>query len=298
MNRDTSSNDEILGFTVGQLAQLACIAEVSAAKAGNVTVNQSFSDTNWLDFVASALAIGPVLDRCAEQGVGATVLQCVRATQAVARGNTNLGMILLLAPLCAVPLDKPLETEVPRVLAELTPADADAVYEAIALARPGGLGRVEHGDVHDRPKMSLISAMTLAADRDAIARQYASGFDDIFKRIVPDLIVLAQRYPLDAAITWVHVAQMGAEADTLIRRKCGDEAAHECQDRAAEVFEAALKGDPQTRAKFVELDKYLRAEGNLRNPGTSADLIAAGLFVALRNGAIKLPTAWAQPMRP
>jgi triphosphoribosyl-dephospho-CoA synthase len=290
--------DESLGFSAGQLAQLACIAEVSANKPGNVHVNAAFADTNWLDFVASAVAIGPVLDRAEELGVGQTVLRCVRATQAVVRHNTNLGIILLLAPLCAVPLDEPLEPGLVGVLDELTQADADAVFEAIALARPGGLGRVEQGDVRNRPQMGLIEAMKLAAGRDAVARQYANGYDEVLHRITPDLVTLATRYPLEAAITWVHVAQMGAEPDSLIRRKCGDEVAAECQERAAKVFEAALRGDTDTRDKLAELDRFLRADGNRRNPGTSADLVAAGVFVALRNGSIKLPTTWAQKPKP
>src|SRR5438128_8315043 len=90
------------GYQLGLHAQLACIWEATARKPGNVHRFRDFEGTTYLDFIQSAVAIAPVLERASEQRVGETILQCVRATQAITRTNTNLGIILLLTPLATV----------------------------------------------------------------------------------------------------------------------------------------------------------------------------------------------------
>src|SRR5262245_39529450 len=87
----------------GTLAQLACLWEATARKPGNVHRACDFADTSYVDFLVSAAAIGPPLATAADVGVGRTVLEAVRATRRVMRANTNLGIVLLLAPLAAVP---------------------------------------------------------------------------------------------------------------------------------------------------------------------------------------------------
>ena len=125
----------------------ACIAEVLAPKVGNVHPAADFDDTVWLDFVASAAVCSPLLDRVVDLGVGLTVLACVDATRNAVGSNTNLGMWLLLTPLCSVSPDEPLRDGVQRVLGTLRHEDAKAVYKAIRLAQPGGLGRVTEADI-------------------------------------------------------------------------------------------------------------------------------------------------------
>jgi triphosphoribosyl-dephospho-CoA synthase len=110
----------------------ALVLEVCARKAGNVHPLAMFEDCSWQDFVASAMVSAPILARAGDIGVGQAVLQSVIATQHVAQGNPNLGMLLLLAPLAAA--GRP--GRVNRVLETLTLDDAQAVYDAIALARP------------------------------------------------------------------------------------------------------------------------------------------------------------------
>src|SRR5438128_9084707 len=83
--------------------QLACIWEATARKPGNVHRFRDFADTTYLDFVHSAIAIAPVLGSATERCLGATVLEAIRATRSLTRTNTNLGIVLLLAPLAAVP---------------------------------------------------------------------------------------------------------------------------------------------------------------------------------------------------
>jgi triphosphoribosyl-dephospho-CoA synthase len=126
----------------GLSAQVACLWEVTACKPGNVHRRADFEDVTYLDFALSAAAIGPVLANASGRRVGATVLDCVRATRRVVASNTNLGIVLLLAPLATAPDHASLRPGLARALAGLDVEDASLVYEAIRLARPGGMGEV------------------------------------------------------------------------------------------------------------------------------------------------------------
>ena len=123
----------------GLYAQVACVWEATARKPGNVHRYRDFADAGYVDFLLSAAAVAPVLDAAAGRPVGATILEGVRRTRAVAASNTNLGILLLLAPLAAVPPDVELRAGVARVLDGLDVDDARAVYAAIRLAVPAGL---------------------------------------------------------------------------------------------------------------------------------------------------------------
>jgi triphosphoribosyl-dephospho-CoA synthase len=285
--------------SVGEIAQLACVLEATAPKAGNVHPRCAFHNALWSDFVVSASVTRPVFDRATVCHVGATVLECVRVTRDATGTNTNLGIALLLAPLCAVLIDTPLRPGVAQVLRQLDDNDTAAVYEAIRVAAPGGLGRVAAHDVHYRPDTDLITAMRCVADRDAIARQYACGFADVFDVVSPCLVQAVLRgEPLDRAIVGVHLQLLAAAPDSLIRRKCGDADAHDVQWRATQVLDAGWPNTPAGLAAFDEFDAHLRDDGHRRNPGTSADMIAAGLFVAVRDGDIAEPFTWSESIEP
>jgi triphosphoribosyl-dephospho-CoA synthase len=269
----------------GQLAQLACLLEVTARKPGNVHRFRDFEDCGYLDFALSASAIAGPLDRAREAGVGAAVLGAVEATRRVVAGNTNLGMILLFAPLAAVPEGEGLGPGVAAVLEGLTVEDARLAYRAIRLANPGGLGTAAEQDVAAEPTVPLREAMRLAADRDLVARQYADGFAGILGLGVPALRAsLAAGRPLEGAIIAAHLTLMARWPDTLIARKRGPAVAQEAARRAAEVLDAGM-----TAEGLDDLDAWLRADGHARNPGATADLVAAALFAALRDGTIPLP---------
>jgi triphosphoribosyl-dephospho-CoA synthase len=271
---------------IGAAAWWACVLEVCAPKPGNVHPGAAFADVTWLDFIRSADAVAPWLDRAATNGVGDTVLACVRATQHAVGRNTNLGIILLLTPLCAAAASLPLHQGVTQVLEAMTMRDARLVYQAIREARPGGLGAAGAADVREPPSISLRDAMKLAADRDAVARQYANGFADALGPVADDL---AAPLPLPDRIVRAHLRQMARLPDTLIGRKCGMAVAEQSQRRAAAVLTAGT-AMPQAMA---DLDAWLRADGHRRNPGATADLVAAGLFVNLRRGVIAPPFPWA-----
>jgi triphosphoribosyl-dephospho-CoA synthase len=275
---------------IGLCAQLACVLEATARKAGNVHRLADFADLTYVDLLLSAAAVGPVLSMAPERRMGETVLDCVRATRRVVRTNTNLGMVLLLAPLAAVPEGEQLRPGVARVLAGLDVEDARLVYEAIRCAAPGGLGDAPQQDVREEPTLSLRAAMALAADRDLIARQYANDFAEVFDDGVPELRRALQRLgQIEAAIIHTHLCLMARYPDTLVLRKRGVAEADESADRARQVLEAAWPHRPEGRDSFTALDRWLREVGHERNPGATADLVTACLFVLLRDGTLELP---------
>jgi triphosphoribosyl-dephospho-CoA synthase len=289
-------------MTTGQLASIACLLEVTARKPGNVHRFADFDDTHYLEFLLSASALKDPMDRATVNGVGATVLASVEATRRVVATNTNLGMILLLAPLAAASERADLRSGVAVILSQTTVEDARLVYRAIRLAHPGGLGTAQEQDVASEPTISLVAAMQLAADRDMIARQYAGGYREVFDLVVPVLgSALAAGRPLETAIILAQLSLMAHYPDSLIARKRGSTEADESCRRAAALLTSGWP-DGQTAARdLAEFDRWLRTEGHGRNPGTSADLVAAALFVALHDGTIQLPlqaSAMNWPARP
>ena len=87
-------------------AQLACLLEVSAPKPGNVSPGRHFADARYEDFLASAAAIGEPLAGAGTRGIGATVRLAIEATARWTRSNTNLGIVLLLAPIARAALEE------------------------------------------------------------------------------------------------------------------------------------------------------------------------------------------------
>jgi triphosphoribosyl-dephospho-CoA synthase len=276
--------------TIGLYAHMACIWEATARKPGNVHRFRDFDDTGYLDFLLSAAAVAPVLADAANQSVGATVLQAIQRTRAVARANTNLGIVLLLAPLAKAEPWSDGRSGVSAVLETLSVDDAKLVYEAIVLAGAGGLGQVPEQDVHGVATVTLREAMALAADRDCIARQYGNGFADVFDQGAPAILAGIERTGcLERGIIHAHLRLMSLLPDTLIARKRGPSEAKESAQRAAAVLAAGWPETPAGRRGLAELDDWLREVGHQRNPGTTADLIAAGLFVLLRQMKLRLP---------
>lgn len=269
---------------IAQAAQLAAVLEVSAAKPGNVGPEHRFRDAGYEDFLRSALAIGPAMADAVHAGVGATILRAVADTRRVVGANTNLGIILLFAPLARAAAEGTgeLRSRLHRTLAALSVADAEAAYEGIRLASPGGLGQVPEQDVRDTPTVTLRAAMALAAPRDAIAREYMSDYAITFGIGEPALErAVAGGASLRAAATEAFLRILARVPDTLIARKCGVEMARRVSQRAAEVLEAGPPDTPERRIALTELDIALRGRHNALNPGSTADLTAAALFVRL-----------------
>ncbi len=220
------------------------------------------------------------------------VLDAVQSTREVVGSNTNLGIALLVCPLAiAFQQNKDLDSHaVQNVLRDLTVEDSKNVYAAIRTANAGGLGRSPANDVADEAPKDLIDAMESAAERDLVASQYTNGHQQVFDDVVPRLADGAEKFgDLNHAIVFAHVAMMARFPDSLITRKCGKETALHSQMLAGKAmctFEAAGNNffDAAFQQALSSLDFWLRSDGNRRNPGTTADMIAAGLFVAIQNG--------------
>jgi len=277
---------------VAGAAQLACVLEASAEKPGNITPRHDFADTSYEDMLRSAIAIGPELGRAAERGVGETVRAAVRATRRVAGSNTNLGIALLLAPLARAALADGaaaalLCERVEEVLQALTLDDSGAAYAAIREAGAGGLDEPVEHDVRDAPTVALREAMALAAGRDSVASEYATGFTITFDIGLPALrrALAAGLGPRPATVE-AFLELLAAVPDTLIARKRGADAARRVSEGAAEVLAAGSVRDAAGRAALETFDAALRGDGNALNPGTTADLVTAVLFVGLLEGAL------------
>jgi len=277
-------------LTVGQCATLASVMEATAPKPGNVHRGADFEDASYPDFIVSAVMVAPILEAAVKVPLGQTILNAVRATRAAVETNTNLGTLLLVAPLAKVPRTVPLEAGIGEVLANLSAADARDVYDAIRVANPGGLGRVAEADVADAPPNDLLSAMRLAAERDLVARQYVESFHHVLHVVRPGLhMALQSGLTISDAIVHVHLQLMAAHPDSLIARRRGPQVAQRAADMAAEVLAGGQPREEEYERRLADFDFWLRADGHLRNPGTTADLVTAGLFAALRDGIIAPP---------
>ena len=261
----------------------SCLAELAALKPGNV---HRFADDKRMsvaDFERSAAAAAPAMGR-AGLSVGKRILGAVEATRNAVGQNTNLGIILLAAPLASAALDREggdLRARVGDVLDALTVQDARDTYEAIRIAQPGGLGEAPSHDVAAEPRVTLLEAMRAAEARDRIAWNYTHGLSDIFGLGLVWLKQAHERWGNSPfAVTRVYLGFLAHLSDTLIERKFGTDVAacllEEARPLEAGLLECALPED--MTAPLMAFDRALKERG--LNPGTSADLTVATIFAA------------------
>jgi triphosphoribosyl-dephospho-CoA synthase len=274
---------------VAAAAQLACLLEASAPKPGNVSPGRPFADARYEDFLSSAVAIGEPLAGAGTRRLGTTILHAIEATARWTQSNTNLGIVLLVAPLaraalCTAEVDGggTLRAALRSVLAETNIDDARDVYAAIRLAAPGGLGRAPEQDVQNAPTVTLLDAMRLAADRDGIAREYADSFEATFGIGAPALErARADELGWSEAVVETFLTLLAARPDTHIARRGGAALAAQATRLAAEALaEGGVRSAAGLKA-IDEMDRALRDERHHGNPGTTADLTAASIFVVL-----------------
>jgi triphosphoribosyl-dephospho-CoA synthase len=259
----------------------ACEVEIRAMKPGNVSIHSPGHGMSAQDFLASAAAIaGPIAAPGAS--VGERILRAVEATRAVVDCNTNLGIILLAAPLAHAALRadrRGLRAALEDTLRALTVEDAALAYEAIRLAQPGGLGASQRHDVSEAPRVTLLAAMQEAASRDSIAAQYATGFRDVLESGMPLARECRSRWHSDEwAAVAVYLELLARVPDTLIARKFGLPAAQQVSREAAPLATALRQSQKpeQMSGQMLEFDSRLKQAG--LNPGTSADLTVASLL--------------------
>ncbi|MGF6300808.1 triphosphoribosyl-dephospho-CoA synthase [Paraburkholderia sp. WC7.3g] len=275
----------------------ACALDVTTPKPGNVSTQSPGHGMDAAQFLASADAS---LDALFARGarVGQRILDAVTRTRAAVGCNTNLGIVLLVAPLAAAldaTGDRPVSAQTWRaaagdVLSRLDIEDARLAYRAIALANPGGLGDAPEQSVHAPPTVGLREAMRLASERDSIARQYANGFADLFDTglaayddAAPQAHPTAPGNPAERAMLNVFLAFLSGWPDSHIVRKHGLALAQSVTLMAREQHARWRQTPPAIRpsASDPQLDAWdAKLKAQAINPGTSADLAVATLFVA------------------
>ena len=273
------------GLSAVQISELflaACRAELEALKPGNVHVHAAGHGMEVAQFEASAVASAPFL-AAAGVGVGARILGAVEASFAAASCNTNLGILLLCAPLAAaaeMPGEATLRERLRVVLNGFDDNDTASVFAAIRLANPGGLGAVPEQDIAKAPTVGLFEAMALGAARDRIAAAYVTDYADIFEFGV-NVLAGAMSHTDDQrlAVSTLHMAYLAYFPDSHITRKHGAAMAETVRGQAY-----ALAPAWQPVAQRNTLPELLDFDAELKrlnvNPGTTADLVVATLFAA------------------
>jgi triphosphoribosyl-dephospho-CoA synthase len=262
----------------------ACMAELSALKPGNVHI---FADGHGMvvqDFIQSANASMTPISQLG-LSVGERIYQAISATWGAVGCNTNLGIVLLAAPLIQTVFlhGKLNQVNLKQVLQNLSLKDAELAFQAIQLASPAGLGEAPEHDVNDVPKVTLLAAMQAAASRDLIAQQYANGYAEVFAGIQVYAEYLAKWERAAWAVTAVYLSFLAKFEDSHIVRKYGQETAKKIQEQAQQHYAelTALENPKLYQSTLLVWDQELKAQSSEKqgiNPGTSADLTVATIL--------------------
>ena len=291
--QNTTSKAVCNSTDVFSLARIACELEVHSIKAGNIHPQACFVDTDIRDFIQSAAVMQACWSAVPSASVGTWVLSAVRETRRCVGKNTNLGIVLLLAPIVKAAWILQSETPPPidhlpfpslpthQVLGGLTPKDSADIYKAIGMAKPGGLGSSDRHDVSGPAPQDLLIAMQIAAVHDDVAKQYVTNFADVYTLGQQLAELCHDRFELLDAISHLQIVRMANCIDTLIARKCGKNIAENVRAMAKKVFSSGEFNTTNYKLHWKELDTFLRSDKNRLNPGTTADLIAAAIFVCL-----------------
>ena len=289
--------DAAPGRTVAENAQLALLLEVSGTpKPGNVDRHRDLGDLRFEHFMAGAVGAGEGLRRAADgDAIGSAFERAVAGMASQGGGNTQFGCLLLLVPLVRAAATDSLSRDGVAEIAESTTVD-DAVsfyrafeYVDVAVAEPPEdadaldvrRGSAAEPTLRER-ELTLYDIMELSADPadrigDGNAREWVSGFDRAFAA-ADDL--LAAEGPVGDRTARVFLDLLAAVPDTLVAIDHGEDAAREVCGRAATVARAVdATGDLSPADSLAE--EFVDAG---YNPGTTADLVAAALFIALERG--------------
>ena len=263
--------------------QRACEIELQAFKPGNVSVYSPAHDMTVEDFILSATVSADSVSNPA-YSLGEKIYYAVKATRDAVGCNTNLGIILLAAPLMQAywqrQIGQSLRESLMVILANTTLQDAEWAFKAITLAAPGGLGKSEQQDVNQTPEVTLLQAMQIASPKDRIALQYTNGFKDIF-----DFSVLQynRAFVLSGESSWsalsVFAELLAKFPDSHIERKFGSQYSEWIAAEMATLCEALNNAGTldELMPMLHRLDQTFKAKRI--NPGTTADLTVATLLV-------------------
>lgn len=290
---------------IAKSAQIASVLEVSGhPKPGNVHRTQDFHDMVFEDFLISGVVIGDVMRKAALRGqkanenldfshikLGELILDAVKETNKWVDNNTNLGIIMMLTPLSAAAAMSDdffhLRTNFTKIMAYTTPEDAVNLYKSIALADAGGMGEREDLDVTSdqsqielrENKINMFDILKISADWDLLASELTTSMPVTFETGFPTFKRIQTNYGTNSATVQTFLTILSQFPDTLISRKYGLQKAQQVSREAKKILDLGgiLTSDGENALK--EFDKELSL--NNLNPGTTADITAATIMVAL-----------------
>jgi len=272
---------------IAYAAQLSAVLEASSEKPGNVTPMHDFSDTAYSDFLAGSIALGRCVGEAAYKGykagcgeipvstigIGELILVGVNDVKGShSGGNTHLGTIMLFVPISAAVgmcLAKDtgfsgLRKSLKEIIAASTKKDSYDLYNAIDEAKTGGVGKLVKKD------LSFAELIKESAEKDRICEELSNGLSIIFADAIP-WFEKNKKKDVRKAIQKTYLFILSKYSDTLIEKKKGKAYAKTVSKKAGET----LAG----KTSIACFDEYLRTHGNAMNPGTTADLIAATIFL-------------------
>ena len=280
---------------------LGPLLEASIPKPGNVSRYRDFDDltfyhflfgnTAFIDILHETTKIGGLIKkgtyRLTEAGMGELIKRAVQNSKTYQDSNPNFGVITLEIPLVmALSMSKHIYEAreiVMRLIDESTVRDTMEFYKAIRTASPKGVKSGVKYDVYSdgvfeelfRNRINLKKLAEMSCERELIFCEWLNGYELSYKTFFRLKEVL-QSKSLEEGVVEVFLELLSQIPDTLIIRKAGKEEAELVQKKA----KAVLKG----KMNIKEFDLFLREKGDLRNPGSLADIMAVSLSLLILDG--------------
>jgi triphosphoribosyl-dephospho-CoA synthase len=303
------------GDYVSRCHTLASLLEVSAyPKPGNIHRTRDSDDTIYEHFLSGSVATAPVIRSLASRGflvedgkyedlaLGKSIFDAVKEMMKWQHGgNVQLGIILLHTPLAAAAgavyngtkVDyELLRTKTGAIIEKTKPDDTIKIFEAIEYTMPKRLlGKVEEMDISDSLSIKRIKeeektpldVFKLCSDRDSICKEWTTNFEITFNQCYPFLKkLLSEGKRINEATIRTFLYILSEHPDSLILRKSGRKVAEKVSLRAKELLEISNK--EEFNKNLLEMDRELWERKGEMNPGTTADIISASIFVLLLDG--------------
>ena len=242
--------------------------------------------------VLSAFAAGEAFARAAERSVGETVFGASRAAMDLA-GFADARASAYLTPLARAAL---LAQPVGRVLARLDHPDIAPFVRALGLAgQDSPLADALRYAIGAGPDATLRDAMRFAAGRDALAREYARGFEVTRELARPALLsALSRADSVRGVLVQAYLEVLSEVPDLDIAARAGRGEAEDVARMATGVLKAGGVHSRRGLEGIANLDGLLRADGRLAPTATEPPVIAAAFLVSLEYG----PDALNHRLRP
>ncbi|MBR3156261.1 MAG: triphosphoribosyl-dephospho-CoA synthase [Methanobrevibacter sp.] len=280
---------------IAKMAQIASALEVSGyPKPGNVHRTRDFDDMEFEDFVISGIVIGDTIrEACTDVDVenpqlGKYILQAVAETDRWIKNNTNLGIVMMTTPIAVAAAISDsfddIRENIKLVMGNTSVDDACDLYDAINIADAGGMGDQDEYDVaSDNAKnelrengQTMYDVLKISAPWDMLAREMTGDMPAVFEIGYPKYHELRQSKSQNDACVLTFLTILSHVPDTLISRKYGSDEAMKISLMTRDLLN--IKDEPDFKDRLREFDDYLFK--NKYNPGTTADLTAASIFVS------------------